>query len=434
MFISYAQNFEDVMLWRALKNIEKGFYIDIGAQDPVVDSVSLAFYEQGWRGVHLEPVTYYAEKLRDARPDETVIQAAVGRGSGVLSFFEIIDTGLSTGNAQIAEKHAKDGFAVRETVVPFISLDTILDKYQERDIHWLKIDVEGMEAEVLQGWQPSYVRPWIVVVESTLPTVQIETFKDWEPLLLSLGYEFVCFDGLNRFYVSKDKQELKLFFKTPPNVFDGFVLSGTSSAPFCSLLNSKREQAEWELNVQLESGRQELQRLSEALAEREREIDSARLKIDELDGHAHHLWMVAENLNNDLQTVFASSSWRVTAPMRFTVRSVKWFGSRAWAWLTFKPGSRPRRVAKRVIRRGIIAVKARPGLKRRIIAVAYRLGMYPALSRFYYRNVAQSAPVTEERSAGIALGTITEEVMTPWTRHMGSRLKAARTGMKREEK
>ena len=28
MFISYAQNFEDVMLWRALKHVEKGFYID----------------------------------------------------------------------------------------------------------------------------------------------------------------------------------------------------------------------------------------------------------------------------------------------------------------------------------------------------------------------------------------------------------------------
>ena len=53
-FISYAQNFEDVMLWRALKHINNGFYIDIGANDPVVDSVSLAFYENGWRGVHVE--------------------------------------------------------------------------------------------------------------------------------------------------------------------------------------------------------------------------------------------------------------------------------------------------------------------------------------------------------------------------------------------
>ena len=47
---SYAQNFEDVILWRALEHVERGFYIDIGAQDPVVDSVSLAFYERGLAG------------------------------------------------------------------------------------------------------------------------------------------------------------------------------------------------------------------------------------------------------------------------------------------------------------------------------------------------------------------------------------------------
>ncbi|HZF37393.1 MAG TPA: FkbM family methyltransferase, partial [Blastocatellia bacterium] len=44
-FISYAQNFEDVMLWRALKHIDRGFYIDVGANDPDLDSVTKAFYE-----------------------------------------------------------------------------------------------------------------------------------------------------------------------------------------------------------------------------------------------------------------------------------------------------------------------------------------------------------------------------------------------------
>ena len=53
-FVSYAQNFEDVMLWRALSDVKQGHYIDIGAQDPVINSVSLAFYEAGWRGIHVE--------------------------------------------------------------------------------------------------------------------------------------------------------------------------------------------------------------------------------------------------------------------------------------------------------------------------------------------------------------------------------------------
>ena len=64
-FVSYAQNFEDVMLWRAFSHIESGFYIDVGAQHPTIDSVSLAFYERGWTGIDIEPVPEYASLLRE---------------------------------------------------------------------------------------------------------------------------------------------------------------------------------------------------------------------------------------------------------------------------------------------------------------------------------------------------------------------------------
>ena len=96
---SHAQNFEDVILWRALKHVERGTYIDIGAQDPVIDSVSLAFYKKGWRGVHVEPMASYAEQLRKERPDEQVIEAAIAPAEGTIPFFEIPQTGLSTTDA-----------------------------------------------------------------------------------------------------------------------------------------------------------------------------------------------------------------------------------------------------------------------------------------------------------------------------------------------
>ena len=67
-FVSFAQNFEDVILWRVLKDVLSGFYIDVGANDPVIDSVSYAFYQRGWRGIHVEPMPVYAEKIRAARP------------------------------------------------------------------------------------------------------------------------------------------------------------------------------------------------------------------------------------------------------------------------------------------------------------------------------------------------------------------------------
>lgn len=239
---SYAQNFEDVMLWRALGHIEQGLYIDIGAQDPIIDSVSLAFHEHGWQGIHVEPTAHYAELLRQHRPADTVIQAAVGQDSAVLKFFEIPDTGISTADAAIAAQHRERGFNVHETTVPCIPLAAIFKTCAEQEIHWLKIDVEGFEQQVLSSWGASAARPWIVVVESTLPLTQIETHQNWESILIGHGYKSAYFDGLNRYYVSDAHPELKAAFALPPNVFDGFALNGTASAPFHQLIAARYQE------------------------------------------------------------------------------------------------------------------------------------------------------------------------------------------------
>jgi len=194
--ISYAQNFEDVMLWRALKHVSQGCYIDIGAWDPVHDSVSMTFYEQGWRGVHVEPVEKCAKKLRDARPDEIVIQAAVGNSDKAANFFLFEVTGLSTLNSDIAGRHTKNGFSVTSIEVPIRTLESIFTEVEGREIHWLKIDVEGMEESVIQSWNKSPVRPWVVVVESTIPLSQIEVSAGKEELN-KLGYSLAYFDGIN---------------------------------------------------------------------------------------------------------------------------------------------------------------------------------------------------------------------------------------------
>jgi FkbM family methyltransferase len=223
-FFSYAQNFEDVLLWRALRHVGRGFYVDVGAQDPVHDSVSKGFYEQGWRGVHVEPSVQYSELLRKDRPDEPVIHAAVSNRAGLLKFFEFPDTGLSTGDAEVAKAHRGNGFTAVETVVTAVTLDQIFSTIDEAEIHWLKIDVEGFERAVLQGWRNSDTRPWIVVVEAIKPLTQIEDHRKWEPLLLAKGYSFVYFDGLNRYYISDAHEDLKKHFRYGPSLWDGFQI------------------------------------------------------------------------------------------------------------------------------------------------------------------------------------------------------------------
>jgi hypothetical protein len=104
-FTSYAQNYEDVMLARAFKGIEKGFYIDVGAQDPVQDSVTKAFYEQGWRGINIEPVMHWFDRLCADRPHDINLQLAVSDHPGMLHLFEVMDSGLSTTDPEVAAHH-----------------------------------------------------------------------------------------------------------------------------------------------------------------------------------------------------------------------------------------------------------------------------------------------------------------------------------------
>ena len=48
-FESYAQFLEDLVLHCALKDVDKGFYIDVGANDPTDLSVTKFFYDRGCR-------------------------------------------------------------------------------------------------------------------------------------------------------------------------------------------------------------------------------------------------------------------------------------------------------------------------------------------------------------------------------------------------
>ncbi len=224
-FVSYAQNFEDVMLWRALKHVERGFYVDIGAGSPDELSVTKAFYDRGWRGINVEPYAGYHRQLLVSRPRDINLRVAVGDRAGDVTMHVVGDTGLSTLDGSEAKKRLHEGYSVVDDVVSLRRLAAIWAQHvpQDQPVHFLKVDVEGSERAVLQGGDWNICRPWIVVVEATKPMTQEPSYQDWEGVLTGAGYGFVYGDGLNRFYVAAERDELRPAFAYPPNVFDDFV-------------------------------------------------------------------------------------------------------------------------------------------------------------------------------------------------------------------
>ena len=150
-FVSFAQNQEDVVLYRALRDVKQGFYIDVGAQDPVIDSVTKAFYDRGWHGINIEPNEEYFRKLQSARPHDINLASAAGREPGVIDVYAVVHTGLSTTNAGYAQRHSEAGYQVERREVPCTTLDRICADCSVDTVHFLKIDVEGSERGCSKG-------------------------------------------------------------------------------------------------------------------------------------------------------------------------------------------------------------------------------------------------------------------------------------------
>ncbi|WP_175698477.1 FkbM family methyltransferase [Burkholderia ambifaria] len=225
-FVTHAQNFEDLMLFRALKDVEVGFYIDLGAADPDMHSVTKAFYDRGWSGINVEPGVEPHRRLSEVRQRDVNINCGIWSEIGELTIYSVDgDSELSTTNKWLAEKHRESGRIIIEKSIPVTTLSDICNRYiAGRDIHFLKIDVEGAEIEALKGNDFNKWRPWIILMESHEPERISTHWLPAENLLFDNGYEFVYCDGLNRFYISRERvDDLRRAFEVPPNIHDRWI-------------------------------------------------------------------------------------------------------------------------------------------------------------------------------------------------------------------
>jgi FkbM family methyltransferase len=287
--ISYAQNFEDVMLRRALQDIDRGFYVDIGAADPDVDSVTRWFYEQGWRGINVEPDPRYFQRLEERRPEDRNLRCVIGAANKNVIFNIAARVGWSTGSAErSAEITNLRGVATRPILVPAITLDQLLVQCCGREIDFLKIDAEGMEDEILGSASFAVQRPRIIVVEATLLDSQLPSHQRWEPKLLDKGYKFAWFDGLNRFYVRREDQWRLELFKIPPCIFDNFfsVTLRARTAETAEKIKAEFEPLRRDFEAQIGELRSALAQrendnrgLKESLAQRENDCQRVRQRL-----------------------------------------------------------------------------------------------------------------------------------------------------------
>lgn len=203
--LSYTQNLEDYHLALAFAGQATGFYVDVGGGHPIADNVSMWFYERGWRGIIVEPQDQLAALYPHIRPRDTIFRGIVGRavGEADLHAFSRLH-GLTTTVGTHADAATVHGDAYRTIRTPMTTLAALCEAHGVTEIDFLKVDVEGAEANVLAGNDWARFRPKVVVAEAIAPGSNEPAYASWEPILLDAGYVFRLDDTLNRFYVAQE--------------------------------------------------------------------------------------------------------------------------------------------------------------------------------------------------------------------------------------
>jgi len=212
---SFSSDGEDYVLSKIFSGIENGNYIDIGANHPVLHSNTFSFYINGWRGVCVDPIPSLAKKFKFYRTHDVFISAGLdsdGINKSLPFYYYANHPDNSTFDKErvnvLESLHNRKPSKILD--VPLIGVNQIIDKLQVGNnndilVHFLSIDVEGMEKSILTSFFEIKILPWVVCVEDLGYLAEDIPSTSMHELMVSNGYKIGMRTFLSSIYILKSK-------------------------------------------------------------------------------------------------------------------------------------------------------------------------------------------------------------------------------------
>ncbi|NBV12955.1 MAG: FkbM family methyltransferase [Sphingobacteriia bacterium] len=203
---SFSECGEDVMILRLFQdhfNIQKGTYIDVGANSPIRYNNTMLLYLEGWRGLVLEPNQRSRKAYQRIRPEDQLIHKVVSaQDDQQLTFFEMEPDLVSTLSRETVLYHQQLGYKlIQEVPVESVSLNTLCKSFKE-PVHLISMDTEGHEGEILSTFDFKTYKPWAFCIEKIF--TPLEGVIDPFIILEKAGYKPVANTWKNTLFIRED--------------------------------------------------------------------------------------------------------------------------------------------------------------------------------------------------------------------------------------
>ncbi|MGI6656848.1 MAG: FkbM family methyltransferase [Desulfobulbus sp.] len=130
-------------------DVTDGVFLDVGANDPVHINNTWYLERLGWTGLAFEPIPRLAQKWPDSGRKTPCLPICLGREKSTARFLEYERDFMSG----MADKVCQSGGEVLRGSydVPVRRLEDVLEEHDITHVHYMSLDVEGSELDVLAG-------------------------------------------------------------------------------------------------------------------------------------------------------------------------------------------------------------------------------------------------------------------------------------------
>lgn len=155
--MSYSQVGQDIHILKYYNGLRDGYFVDIGATNGIAFSNTyLLETKHGWKGICVEPIPSAYDELVKNRKAHCLNRAVFNTTDQEVEFTVAHNHDLS-GISSCLDKYnihnqPKDKEGKEVITVKTITLTDLLDKYKAPSfIHYLSLDTEGSELEILKA-------------------------------------------------------------------------------------------------------------------------------------------------------------------------------------------------------------------------------------------------------------------------------------------